>query len=235
MTPLRTHEEAEHGDKDAPRISGPSRPTYPRAAEQSWSHPRRFTIPTIVLGLVIHVLLFSAGAVADPAQPAGELARPGHEKPAALPARLAKKDQGRGRRYQWLFGQQNREPAQEPASKAILQEFDRQIKQARKLYLGGDAEKAILKYRSAIDRFESLVDALPAAHSLLPEMEERFGVYEELATKIMGPLGRPLRYSTSWKRGGSPGGTLLLRRPGCRPSSESREGYSMKRPGYLQN
>jgi hypothetical protein len=102
---------------------------------------------------------------------------------------LAEKDRARGRRYQWLFGKPTREPVREPGGAAILQEFDRLIKQARKLYLGGDSEKAILKYRSAIDRFESLIDALPAAHPLLIKMEDRFGVYEELAVKIMGPLG----------------------------------------------
>lgn len=188
-TPLPSHEETEHGDKDLPRTSSASPHPCPRVAEQRLFQQIAVTVSSVVLGLVIHLFLFGAGEVAYPAWDVGEHSRPSHEKPAGASARLAKKDQVRGRRYQWLFGQQNREPAHEPASTAILKEFDRQIKQARKLYLGGDSEKAVLKYRSAIDRFESLVDALPAAHPLLPEMEERFGVYEELATKIMGPLG----------------------------------------------
>ena len=93
------------------------------------------------------------------------------------------------KKYQWLF---RREPAADKPTQEVeiassVQKLDREIKEARRLYLAGEPENSIIKYRSAIDYFESLVDDAPPGHGLLKELEQRFSLYDELATKILGP------------------------------------------------
>jgi len=93
------------------------------------------------------------------------------------------------KRYRWLF----REPEKvhtpsEPESLALLDKLDMEIKQARKLYLSGEIDNAVLKYRSAIDHLESIVDDIPPGNSLVRKVAERLSVYDELATKILGPV-----------------------------------------------
>jgi hypothetical protein len=39
-----------------------------------------------------------------------------------------------------------------------------------------------------VDHFESIVDDIPPGHPLLNEMEQRFSIFDELATKILGPV-----------------------------------------------
>jgi hypothetical protein len=93
------------------------------------------------------------------------------------------------KRYRWLF----REPREEESppqveAASLLEQLDREIKRARKLYLSGETENGMLKYRSAIDQLESIVEDVPPGHSLLQELEDRLSIYEELATKILGPV-----------------------------------------------
>jgi hypothetical protein len=106
----------------------------------------------------------------------------------ASPARSESSDGG-GKKYRWLFREQPAEKTPtESDGKTVLEKLDREIKQARKLYLSGETENAILKYRSAVDHLESVIDDVPPGHPLLGEMELRFQVFDELATKIMGPV-----------------------------------------------
>jgi len=118
------------------------------------------------------------------------LCEPGKALDKQPPLMLAKKKPDRKSRYQWLFGKKRESDPRIPANAKVLEGFDREIKQARKLYLSGETDKAVLKYRSAIDRFESLVDAIPNGSALVHEMDRRFRVYDELATKILGPVER---------------------------------------------
>jgi hypothetical protein len=96
----------------------------------------------------------------------------------------------RGKKYHWLF--RDKPPEQQQPREAdnipIFDKLDREIKAARKLYLAGDTDNGILKYRSAIDQFESLLEDIPPGHILLNEMEQRFPIFDELATKILGPI-----------------------------------------------
>jgi hypothetical protein len=104
----------------------------------------------------------------------------------------ARDDANSQRRYQWLFGGDSPQKQAAPETASVLNEFDKEIKQARKLYLSGDADKGTVKYRSAIDRLESALDAAPAGDPLLTEIEKRFGVFEEVASKVLGPMqGQP--------------------------------------------
>ncbi|MBI4964860.1 MAG: CHAT domain-containing protein [Desulfomonile tiedjei] len=103
--------------------------------------------------------------------------------------RLAAGEADKAKKYHWLF----REPSpdkstQEPESASILQKLDREVKEARRLYLAGETDNATIKYRSAIDYLESLVDDAPPGHALLKELEQRLSLYDELATKILGPM-----------------------------------------------
>jgi hypothetical protein len=95
----------------------------------------------------------------------------------------------RSKKYHWLFREKPTEQQpREAENTPILEKLDREIKGARKLYLSGDTDNGILKYRSAIDQFEALVEDTPPGHVLLNEIEQRFHVFDELATKILGPL-----------------------------------------------
>jgi len=117
---------------------------------------------------------------------------PALENPPSPPRTVryaqAKSQTDSRRRYQWLFGRQEEEPAPSVESTLVLEEFDKEVKQARRLYISGEVDKSILKYRTAIDRLESLIDVVPPGHPLLPELARRFQVFEELATKILGPV-----------------------------------------------
>ncbi|MDQ7782854.1 MAG: CHAT domain-containing protein [Desulfomonilaceae bacterium] len=111
---------------------------------------------------------------------AGNSAPAGQESPGTL--REAKQ-------YRWLFRERQADEPSAPAIKSTgLEQLDREIKEARRLYLAGEADNAILKYRSAVDRLESILNDTPPGDPLLGELEERFAVYDELATKILGPL-----------------------------------------------
>ena len=47
----------------------------------------------------------------------------------------AKSQSDSSQRYQWLFGRQEEEPAQKVEGTTLLEEFDKEVKQARKLYI----------------------------------------------------------------------------------------------------
>jgi hypothetical protein len=103
--------------------------------------------------------------------------------------KLAAGAEDRAKKYQWLFRERTpEEPSREFENATVLEKLDREIKLARKVYLSGATDDGILKYRSVVDHFESIVDDIPPAHPLLSEMEQRFSIFDELATKILGPV-----------------------------------------------
>ncbi len=105
------------------------------------------------------------------------------------PLRLAKEPADPAKKFRWLFKDRaSDETPKEPDTSTLLEKLDQEVKEARKLYLSGDTENAILKYRSAVDRLESLVDDIPPGNPLLKEMEQRLQIYDELATKLLGPI-----------------------------------------------
>ncbi len=104
---------------------------------------------------------------------------PGSPKPNGEP----------GKKYEWLFKRQKEQQVSREADQAvILNKLDREIKEARRIYLSGKLDAAMAAYRKVIDDFESILDGIPPGHSLLTQMEERFSVFDEFATKILGPL-----------------------------------------------
>lgn len=93
------------------------------------------------------------------------------------------------KKYHWLFRQKAPElPPSDVESSTLLEPLDREIKLARKLYLSGETDNAILKYRNAVDQFEAILEDIPPGHGLLNEMEQRFVIFDELATKMLGPV-----------------------------------------------
>ncbi len=93
------------------------------------------------------------------------------------------------KKYQWLFKQQKEQQISRETDQAvILNKLDREIKEARRIYLSGKLDSAMAAYRKVIDDFESTLDEIPPAHPLLKQMEERFSVFEEFITKVLGPL-----------------------------------------------
>ncbi|MDQ1239902.1 MAG: hypothetical protein QG577_2088 [Thermodesulfobacteriota bacterium] len=100
-----------------------------------------------------------------------------------------RKEEDRPKRYHWLFKERKIDESEPKVDvHGLLHGLDREIKEARRLYLSGDLENAILKYRSAVDGFEAILDDLPQASPLLKELDDRFQIFDELATKILGPL-----------------------------------------------
>ena len=79
----------------------------------------------------------------------------------------------------------------------LLEKFDRQVKQARKLYLGGEKENSILEYRNAIDQFELILDDLPPGSTSLTDLEARFSIFEEMVIRILGPLNAEIKEDDS--------------------------------------
>ena len=97
------------------------------------------------------------------------------------------------KRYRWLFKERKEaEAVSDAESTTLLQKLDRDIKDARRLYLAGQTENSILKYRSVLDNLEAILEDIPPDHALLKQVEDRFQVFDELATKILGPIqGEP--------------------------------------------
>lgn len=101
----------------------------------------------------------------------------------------SQKEEERSKRYHWLFRERTPEESLKDAESAgALDKLDKEIKQARKLYLSGETDNAILKYRSVIDYFESVLGDIPQGNPVLKEMEQRFQIFDDLATKILGPV-----------------------------------------------
>ena len=117
----------------------------------------------------------------QPAQPRSQDLSPdrGSTKPGREPAR----------KYEWLFKRPKEQQVSHEANQAvILNKLDREIKEARRVYLSGKVEPAMAAYRKAIDDFESILDEIPPGHSLLTQIQERFSLFDEFITKILGPL-----------------------------------------------
>lgn len=157
---------------------------------ECFSRVRLRTIGWLMAASVVLLACTAYGASGDlsPAVPvASELEANGEQRYSSH--NHVRYAQARDKKYHWLFREPRREKTPVPVTKTTdLQELDREIKQARKLYLSGETDNAVLKYRSAIDQFESMLGGIPPGHPLLTEMEQRFPIYGELATKILGPL-----------------------------------------------
>ncbi|MCL5126598.1 MAG: CHAT domain-containing protein [Deltaproteobacteria bacterium] len=106
---------------------------------------------------------------------------------------LGKKNEPKNK-YQWLFQEpESEQPQPEGSSLKLLEKFDEEVREARRLYLTGETENAILKYRNAIDQYEFILDDTPAANPVLSDLEQRFSVFEEIATKILGSISSDIR------------------------------------------
>lgn len=107
------------------------------------------------------------------------------------------KDESR-KKYKWLFREremQQSESGDQPVGQ--LEKLDRQVKQARKLYLGGEKENSILQYRNALDHFESILDDLPSGSPALKDLESRFPIFEEMVIRILGPINSEIKEDDS--------------------------------------
>jgi len=91
-------------------------------------------------------------------------------------------------RYQWLFRKEKEQPVPEGERLPLLEKLDQEIKQARRSYLSGEVENAILKYRSLVDHLESVLNDIPPGHAIIHEFSERLQIFDELTAKILGPL-----------------------------------------------
>ncbi len=96
------------------------------------------------------------------------------------------------KKYQWLFkdkqGPETPISSQSATDFPQLQRLDREIKAARKVYLAGDTDQGLAKYKETIDLFESILQDAPPGSLILAELDQRFVIYDELATKILGPV-----------------------------------------------
>ncbi len=93
-----------------------------------------------------------------------------------------------GEKYRWLFGDQPEAAGGESAHHPRLKVVDREIKNARRIYASADFEEALNAYRTAIGSLESLLDETPPGHPLLTEINRRLPVFEEMASKVLGPV-----------------------------------------------
>ena len=101
-------------------------------------------------------------------------------------------------KYQWLFKQpQPQQSDSNVDSVKLLEKFDMEVREARRLYLAGETENAVLKYRNSIDQYEFILDDTPAVHPILNDLEQRFSIFEEIATKILGPVSSDIRKEDS--------------------------------------
>jgi hypothetical protein len=144
---------------------------------------------SVVLGCCLLIALCSRPLASSAQEEEATLVRQANATQAGIGLRLAAGGEDRTKKYHWLFRQRApEESAPEVENATVLEKLDREIKAARKLYLSGETENGILKYRSVVDLFESIVDDIPPGHPLLNEMEQRFSIFDELATKILGPV-----------------------------------------------
>ena len=112
--------------------------------------------------------------------------------------RLLRSSEDSKHKYQWLFKQpQQQETDTEISRTRLLEKFDKEVREARRLYLAGEVENAVLKYRNAIDQFEYILEDTPPSHPLLKDLEERFSIFEEITTKILGPVSSDIKEEDS--------------------------------------
>ncbi len=108
--------------------------------------------------------------------------------PCSQPAeqRLVTASEGENR-YPWLFRKD--ETSHRPSADAnLFVQLEQHIKHARKLYLSGEVENALLKYRTALDHLQALINDAPPGDPLLWELDQHFSVFSELATRLLGPV-----------------------------------------------
>ncbi len=108
------------------------------------------------------------------------------EGPKARP--LSEKADSTGEKYRWLFGEQPETSGVESTHHPRLKALDQEIKKARRAYFSADSGEALNAYREAIGSLESLLDETPPGHPLLSEINRRVQVFEEMASKILGPV-----------------------------------------------
>jgi CHAT domain len=101
---------------------------------------------------------------------------------------LADRRRNTGKGYQWLFREGKEKVPEKIESAWLLKSFDRKVKQARKVYLSGDTAQATKEYRAALDHLAALIQEMPPGYVLLRELEKRIEIFDELATKILGPV-----------------------------------------------
>ncbi|MBI5251626.1 MAG: hypothetical protein HY912_19210, partial [Desulfomonile tiedjei] len=141
------------------------------------------------IGLWLLILALSAGPPHLRAETETPEITPDDQEVSAPDQDQSSDAESRPKKYQWLFRQRAPElPPSDVESSTLLEQLDREIKLARKLYLSGETDNAILKYRNAVDQFESILEDIPPGHGLLNEMEQRFVIFDELATKMLGPV-----------------------------------------------
>jgi hypothetical protein len=165
--------------------SGHGDPSHQNTAQNLRNMARSFAVLSCLVALA---LCADASASSEPAEPVTRLGQENSVQ-ALTGLKLAAADENRAKKYHWLFRERApEEPVREVESATVLEKLDREIKLARKVYLSGETENGILKYRSVVDQFEAIVDDIPPGHPLLNEIEQRFSVFDELATKILGPV-----------------------------------------------
>ncbi|GEM_PF-529048 len=150
----------------------------------------RFAFPALA-GTICAALLFAslvpatgpAEAVARDSYTAADRPRGDHSL-----TRVARRERDLTRKYQWLFKDAPKQSGQGDPDTGILNGFDREVKEARKLYLSGRPEQALAQYRKAIDLFETIMDEIPPGDPVITEMDRRTRVFEELASKILGQV-----------------------------------------------
>jgi len=142
-------------------------------------------------GFVAPLLIGSGWALAE------EPPRTRADNPTQVSSR---KEGDATKRYHWLFrDRKSAEPKETERYTGLFDALDKDIREARRLYLSGDTENAILKYRSSIDGFESILDDIPQGSPLLTELEQRAKIFDELAVKILGPVQAEISEDSSSK------------------------------------
>ncbi|MEW6112120.1 MAG: CHAT domain-containing protein [Thermodesulfobacteriota bacterium] len=137
---------------------------------------------TSLLGVALISLPAAPSGLASQTGPAPALSQ------SASPQMVAQKQPDSSGRYRWLFKKEKEAPTQETERLPLLENLDQEIKQARRIYLSGEVENAILKYRSLVDHLESALNDVPPGHAILTEFSERLQIFDELTAKVLGPL-----------------------------------------------
>ncbi len=108
----------------------------------------------------------------------------------SLPSKVRPKaEKSAPKKYQWLFQEKKEDRSADSVELGVLlAKLDNEIKEARRLYLSGESDKAMEAYYRALDHLDSLLDEAPYCHPLLGALDERFQVFDEVVTKVMGPL-----------------------------------------------
>jgi len=146
---------------------------------------------TLLLGCALLSLVPASKAMSEGLPGSTAEGGPEHIRSASSSITLAKGPSEPAQKYHWLFKDAPRKEAGSDTEKtAVFDRLDREIKEARRLYLAGESDNAVLKYRSAVDHLEALLDDIPAGHGLLREGEQRLSLYDELVTKILGPVNQ---------------------------------------------